>query len=389
MRMVEIAGVPTGGAAKPRVAILSLREVNRHVSRSNGYDFEDVIAREIDSAELVTPHQAGRPAHLALKAMSWLDAHRLPAPRLGFDGLATAVGEEVDLFFFHPAILQDLRYLTAVKGWRERSRVAVCWFQELWLKELPRLDAFADLLNRFDHVISPFHHTTAALADRLSVPVSYLPWGVSTDLFCPFPAPPRRVIDLCRVGKVDAATDTDLIGQVDRTGGYYYYETATGRVEAESFAAHRRNYAGMLKRSKYFLTYMAKRALSQHRGVQEEFGLRYFEGAAAGTVMLGDVVANPAFAEGFGWTDSVIPSAYGSREVPVLVERLEADPARVAAIRRRNVTEALARHDHLHRWERVLDFVGLQPLPGLDTRRARLADLAAMAARADEALLLS
>jgi hypothetical protein len=71
------------------------------------------------------------------------------------------------------------------------------------------------------------------------------------------------------------------------------------------------------------------------------------------------------------------------------VERLEADPARIAAICRRNVTEALDRHDHLHRWQRILALAGLPPLVGFDARRAMLADLAVMAARADESLPLS
>lgn len=371
--------------AHPRVAILSLREVETHVSRANGYNFEDVILSELDEAHLFPVHSGG--SRLALRLGNWMNRKNVPIPVPGLKTMVVPLESDVDLFFFNPAMIRDLQYLAAAGPWRERSRVAVCWLQEVWIQQIAALEGFFGVLNRFDHVIVPFHHSTAALASRLTCPVSYLPWGVDTELFCPFPHPPGRVIDICRVGNMAPETHADLVAYADATGRFYAYDTISGRFGTPSYAAHRRNFAGMLKRTKYFPAYVAKVAATEHRGNQQEFGTRYVEGVAAGTVLLGDRVANPAFETWFDWPDAVIPTPYGARDLPDLIESLEADPERVTAIRMRNVTEALRRHDHLHRWERILQIAGLSPLPKLERRRARLADLAAMAqARAGEPL---
>lgn len=374
---VETEKTHIGAAEMPRVAVLSLRELEAHVSRANGYNFEDVILADLDDAQLLLLGPGG--SNFSLRLSNWLQRNHLRIPVPGLRSMSTELEADVDLFFFNPAIIGDLRYLAAVRYWRERSRVAVCWLQEVWLQQIPTLTGFLDLLNRFDHVIVPFHHSTAALAARLTCSVSFLPWGVDAELFCPFPNPPPRVIDICRIGRIADETHADLLEYADVKGRFYSYDTISGRFEAPSPAAHRRNLAGMLKRTKYFPAYVAKAASQEIRGLQLEFGTRYVEGVAAGAVLLGDRVDNPAFDTWFGWPDAVVSAPYGSRDLPEVIESLEADPARVSAIRMRNVAEALRRHDHLHRWEHILAIAGLSPLPKLERRRARLADLAAMA----------
>jgi hypothetical protein len=62
------------------------------------------------------------------------------------------------------------------------------------------------------------------------------------------------------------------------------------------------------------------------------------------------------------------------------VARLLADPDQMTEISRRNVSEALTRHDHLHRWERVLDIAGLQATARMKARRKRLDTLSRLLA---------
>lgn len=105
-------------------------------------------------------------------------------------------------------------------------------------------------------------------------------------------------------------------------------------------------------------------------------GLRYFEGAAAGTVLIGDAPHNESFTQNFGWKDSVIPLEFNSGDIADVIAELEEDPERVERIRRANVANSLRRHDHVHRWAEILSIAGLVETPNMQTRRRRLEELA-------------
>ncbi len=376
--------------AEPRVAVLSTRDIYDHVSASGGYTFEDAIAADLDQAIHLSPRQKPLPASAVLKfatrARNWFSRRNVITRNRAPNLTPAPLDRDVDLFFFHPARTGDLKTLHAVRNWRKKSRFAICWLQEIWAHNLPHLNGLRDELNRFDHVICPLYQTLEPLREWLDVPVTYLPAAVDTELFCPFPSPPARAIDITNIGGADPWTHEELIAYAERTGKYYSYDTIRGYAGMASHIAHRRNYAGMLKRSKYFLSYIAKVDRPGQRGAQEEFGPRYIEGAAAGAVLLGDRPQNAAFREYFGWEDAVIDAPYPSHGISDIIEALEADPARVAAIRRRNIIEALSRHDHLHRWRRVLEIAGLPPTPKLTLRQARLDRLIRHVEAADESL---
>jgi hypothetical protein len=107
-----------------------------------------------------------------------------------------------------------------------------------------------------------------------------------------------------------------------------------------------------------------------------EVGYRYFEGAAAGAVMIGQAADCETFRELFPWRDAVIElKPDGSDTLAVLAE-LDSIPERVAAIGQRNAAESLLRHDWIHRWKRILQVAGLEPSSGMMAREARLKRLA-------------
>ena len=362
----------------PRVTVFSIRKIETHVSRACGYEFEDMIAEELDDAALLAP-EVNQVSRFMIRAKGNVSRYLPFAAKIGL-GLKPAIPNKgCDLFFFSAAQPRDLSYLSLAKGWRENSRFAICWLQELWAADIRRLGHRLDKLNSFDHVICPFYHTTEYLRARLSVPVTYMTWGTDTALFNPFPNPPRRAIDICRIGEMTPETHKVLLTHADLTGKYYSYSTVKGVTTATSHRAHRHNYAGMLKRSQYFITYLAKMAQKAERGAQEEFGLRYIEAIATGAILLGDRPSNPAFDNYFGWEDAVIEAPYASPAMLDVIKALDADPARVERARRRNIFEALQRHDHLHRWEQILQIAGLEDLPQMAQRRTKLAELAAMA----------
>jgi hypothetical protein len=119
-------------------------------------------------------------------------------------------------------------------------------------------------------------------------------------------------------------------------------------------------------------------------GRQIEIGNRYFEGAASGAIMVGEVPKNEVFETLFDRTDSVIRLPYDSQDIDVLIKELDADPERQERIRRRGVAQALKRHDWVYRWEAVLKTAGLELLQEGLERKDRLRKLAETVSQSEE-----
>jgi hypothetical protein len=108
------------------------------------------------------------------------------------------------------------------------------------------------------------------------------------------------------------------------------------------------------------------------RGDQSEIGYRFFEGAGAGTIMIGERPVNKEFDQLFDWPDAVIDLPFGSDRIDQVICELDRQPERQEEIRRRNVRESLMRHDWAYRWQSVLQQAGLEPMSGFYERKEQL-----------------
>lgn len=138
------------------------------------------------------------------------------------------------------------------------------------------------------------------------------------------------------------------------------------------YRQHRNLLSRVAKRSKYFTVAPGKVNIGEETRGQEEIGRRYYEGAAAGTVMIGQVPNSDSFCKMFPWPDAVIRIQPDGSDVLEILQRLSASPERVLAISQRNAAESLLRHDWVYRWKKLLEFVGLAPLPAVGVREQRL-----------------
>jgi hypothetical protein len=125
----------------------------------------------------------------------------------------------------------------------------------------------------------------------------------------------------------------------------------------------------------------AKMNLANETLGQVETGFRYFEGAAAGAVMIGQPTDSESFRELFPWPNAVISIRPDGSDVRQVLGNLNSNPARLAAISRRNAAEALRRHDWAHRWKQMLTVAGVHESPGLLERERRMRELADFALR--------
>lgn len=284
--------------------------------------------------------------------------------------------QEYDLFVALCQDYSDLPYLNAIRGWRDRCKTSVCWIDELWAAAIPGYKYWLHALNQFDYVFIGCKGSVEPLSRAIGRPCYWLPGGADLLRFSPYPNPPARVIDVYSIGRRWEGIHQALIDVAKRGEIFYVHDTfAASNAPVYDHRQHRDLYANMTRRSRYFTVAPGKLNDEVTRG-QAEVGYRYYEGAAAGAVMIGQAPDCEAFTEMFPWQDAVIPVKHDGSDIVSVLDDLDSDFERTSAIHRRNATEALLRHDWVYRWKELLRIAGVEPLPGMAARERRLQELA-------------
>jgi hypothetical protein len=222
-----------------------------------------------------------------------------------------------------------------------------------------------------------------------------VPLAVDVLRFAPYPHPPPRAIDVCNIGRRSPVTHAALLRLARDRRIFYYYDTVRASGEGGrqmtfrvgNASEHRLLLASLLQRSRY---YLANRSRVNEPGIaegKEEISSRFYEGVAAGAVLLGEPPRSEEFRRQFDWQDALIRLPFDSPDVGEILEAIDADPLRVERIRRDNVHQAALRHDWVHRLHAVFDTLGIRPTEAMLVREERLRSLAAVAleARGDAA----
>jgi len=335
------------------------------------YEFEDIV-RQVDSVDLITP-QPNRwftyGSRIANRMASDCDALANP-------GIAKIkVEKSYDLFFAVVQFPKDLLHIKYVEGWKERCRTSICWLNEIWVPDIAKTKAYLKILSQFDYVILHWSGSVKPVQEVIKKPCFYLPYGIDAIQFCPYPNPPRRVIDVYSIGRRSEKTHHSLIRMAKENGTFYVYDTIDGNQVLRP-NEHRLLLASMAKRSRYFIVNPGKADLGEETGGQIEFGNRFFEGAASGAIMIGETPKNAQFQNVFNWKDAVIHLPFDSESIEATMNELDRDPQRQEAIRKNSIVQSLLRHDWIYRWENILKISGIEPMSKLLERKQRLASLA-------------
>jgi len=365
---------------KPRVCMPTARDFTRKTFQCGLYEAQDVLL-DIDDVDLIRlePGWGFQFKEHWQRRLLYRDISR----RLIFlnPGLhKVRLTREYDLFVAVCQNYWDLLYLNAIDGWKDKCKTSVCWIDELWASEIPLYKHWIHVLNRFDHVFVGYSSSVAPVSKAIGRSCHWLPGAVDTLRFSPYPMPPERVIDVYSVGRRCDGIHQALLQVARRKEIFYVYDTF-GAADAEPYdhQQHRELFANMAKRSRFFMVAPGKiDNLKQTQG-QVEIGYRYYEGAAAGTVMVGQPPNCEVFRETFPWPEVVIPVQPNGSDIIDVLAGLHSEPERVAAISRRNATEALLRHDWGYRWKEIFRVAGIEPAPGMAAREQHLKDLADLA----------
>jgi hypothetical protein len=360
-----------------RVLVFSLRNMLPLPARCVNYEMEDVVA-SLDRVDVVAPLHSAGPPRVVQRALWGKVGRRLSLARsIPQLGALSPLDRDYDLLFITCQNPSDLYFLGPLAPWRARCRKAVVYVDELWAHTVPSRPGEMAMLAQFDHIVVGQEAPIAAVQAATGVATSYLAVGVDLLRFSPGARPQPRVIDVFNMGRRSPVTHTALLRLAEERGLLYLFDTISGKGRVYDVREHRAQLASTIKRTRYFITNVAKITAPEETRGQQEVGFRFFEGAAAGAVLIGEAPRCPSFDEHFGWEDAVIHMPYGTADPAAIIDALDADPQRVEAIRRRNISQSLRRHDWAHRWTSILTLAGLQPDARVGERLDRLARLAA------------
>ena len=362
---------------KPRIAILSSRVKNNFVFNSCLYEFEDIIA-EVDNVDLINLAPSNSieafSQKVVKKSAQYISPLTKVSPPLNHQ---MNLDRQYDMLFVILDFPYNIVNINLLRQWRKKCKVAVCYVIELWQTELKKYRNYLTFLQDFDFVFLGHSQIVKEVQDIIRKPCAYLAPGVDTIEFRPQSPYSDRNIDLCSMGRRSQVTHEALLQLTQNRDFFYHYDLLNSADNhTNHHQAHRIFNANILKNSRYFIAHHAKINCLEQTGGQIEIGYRFFEGAAAGTVMLGKAPKNDVFEQYFGWDNAVIPMEFDEPNIDKIIYNLDNEPDLLMKIRNDNVRYSLLQHDWAYRWQQVLRETGLAPTVKLEQRTKNLQQLA-------------
>ncbi len=364
------------GQTQPRILLLSHRDQVRWLAATAFYEFEDLIGEwaQVDMLPLPTPRLPVRRKFKSLVARATGNARvaaALTPPPLS----PCRARGAYDLFL---AVLPAPGFsvvMDDIVGLRDCCGALAAYIPEVWAHRVMREPHVVEPLRQFDMIYVSTLHSVEPMAELTGRPVKFLPFGVDAALFAPTPSAPPRAIDVLNIGRRSPVTHGALKAAAQDSGLFYHHDTVAKPMTNDP-ADHRRMYAELLKRSKFAITNRANADEPDKTKGAEEVGHRFYEAAAAGTVMIGDAPRNACMDDHFDWPDAVIAAPWDDAAVAERIAALDADPARLKRIRTAGIVNCLLRHDWVYRWQSICADLEIDAGTAVQARRNTLQGLA-------------
>jgi spore maturation protein CgeB len=357
----------------------SWRNFRKFAYQCGLYEAQDVF-RTVDDVDLIcpTPRKGFNFTEGLQKRLMWHDvSRRLAHVNPGLHPVR--LEGEYDLFVAVCQSWWDIFFINAIKGWQDHCKISVCLIDELWAASIPEYKYWLHVFKKFDHVFLGFQESVPALEQAIGRRCHWLPGAVDAIRFSPYPTPSARVVDVYSMGRRWEGIHRSMLEAATRHGMFYIYDTFPGSTARPSdHQQHRDLIANIAKRSRFFVVGPAKLGVDADTRGQVEIGYRFFEGAAAGAVMIGQAPECSSFRKLFGWPDAVLHLETDGSNVAEVMSSFRNEPERFSKIGRRNARESLLQHDWAYRWRQILEIAGLKPAPALEKRERKLKELAGL-----------
>ena len=356
----------------------SLRNIQNFVYNACLYEFEDIID-EVDNADILSPPQYDPLGHfikrVAVHKTKYTGAFSLTSVNPYVSAIELAY--DYDVYFVILDFPWSLSSINLLKNWRRRCRFVVCYIVEIWSAEISQLANFIDFFQDFDLICIGTYHVLENVQELTDCPCIFLPPGVDTLKFYPDPQKDQRSIDLCSLGRRSEVTHNALLALSEQESFFYYYEITNGSVlRIDNHRTHRTRIANLLKSSRYYITNYAKADLPGLIAGEHEIGYRFFEGAAAGNILIGAPPQGDLFKQYFDWENAIIPIDFDEPGIADVIAELNTRPDYLKETQNSNVMNSLLKHDWVYRWEQVLNELELPLTQAMKDRKSHLQDRA-------------
>lgn len=375
--MTAMADQP-GSEKGPSICMPTWRHFDLCAYQAPRYESQDVLAECADLHLIpLKPSWAFKTREYWHRRLVWRDfTGALSSANPGLSKIR--LDRDYDVFVVACQTLKEILYLNAVENWKDRCRKSVCIIDELYAGEVEHSRNFLKLLRKFDYVFTELGESVEPISRVIGRPCYYLPAAVDTLRFTPFVGPWNRSVDVYSIGRRRQTVHEELLKLAAKDHIFYIYDTFQGGGEARvtDYRSHRDLTANTAKRSKFFMVAPAKWDKPEETRGQIAIASRYFEGTAAGAVLLGQATPTHEFERMFDWPQIVVPIAPDGSDIRDVIMSLQARPAALETIGRRNASEAMMRHDWVYRWRSMLEHIGERPGAALRARESRLHQIA-------------
>ncbi len=359
--------------ARRDVLIFSQRKLNTGISRCSGYEFEDVVA-QVEGADILMPARAQQ-TRVQVNPKRWLSKHTGLFKYWTSGVPKTRLEKDYDVFVCNVQKPIELLALDAIPNWRERTGVAICVLEEVWAADVALYSPLIKSLSEFDLITCAFAETCELLHRLTGKPVIQMPAAVDMVRFAPAASRVERPVDVYSMGRRRPELHEKLVKAMKARGGFYLYDTATKPPVTEQQSAHRELLASIIQHSKLFVVDIAKFGHKDQCSGHLAWGPRQIEGMAGGAVQVGYAPETPDYYQYFDWPEAVFRLPEDSDEALESLLALLDNPAEQHRRRKINFANSLQRHDWVHRWASVLEYLDLPETVAMIDRHSRLNDM--------------
>lgn len=359
-----------------RILVWSQRNIENFIFNSCLFELEDLI-KEVDLADVIAPPAYSFKGKVIKKIVKNSTQYIKMIAHFNPYLQPIYLEQEYDLFLAILDFPQNLSSINLLKNRQQKCYFSVCYLIEIWHKDLPNLKNFIEFFQDFDLICLGHSEIVNDVQKIIDRPCIYLPPGVNAVKFCPDLVRSDRSIDLVTLGRRSEIVHQALLELAEQKKFFYYYDYIGGAEQRNNrHQEHRTLIANLLKNSRYFIANYAKINQLQETHGQREIGYRFFEGAAAGSVLLGCSPDNIAFKHYFDWDNVIIPIDFDEHNIVKIITELDSQPELLKQIQTDNVVNSLLKHDWVYRWEEILRELGMSITPGMKQRKHQLKEMA-------------
>lgn len=367
------------GEARPsdeaRICMPTWRAFARAPFQCYRYEAQDVLAsvEKVDMVPLQAKASLQKRERL-LRRLMWYPTGRYAAvlnPGLG----EVRLTRTYDAFVAVCENWWDLLYINAVKGWEQNCRTSILWLDELFVGMLHRYRHWLPTLNRFEHIVLGHLRSVEEAGKLLGRTCYWAPPAVDVLRFRPSEPVGTRAIHFLSVGRRYAGIHSALKRYSEQRNLFYHFDTLRGEsMVVNDPREHREMYAAKVRHSQFMLVGPGMMG-EPEAGGEHVIGARFFEGAAAGAVLIGVAPRCREYELLFDWPDAVIELDPEGADAEKVLDVLLADPNRMAAVSLAGMQECAKRHDWIHRWLTIYEIAGLPPSEAMLRRRQHLEEI--------------